>query len=602
MQGGAAVAAGHPRVVQAATDVLSADGNAYDAWIAAVATACICEPVLTSLGGGGFLLAAPADGRPVVIDFFTQTPQQRPPIPEELDFRAFDAQFGTETQEFWIGWGTTAVPGVVAGIFEVHRRFGRMPLREILTPAIQAANEGVAVSEAQAGLFQVVKAAFLSTAESRALFGSARTPGEILAAGETLRFPEFADVLDCLAAEGPDLFYRGEIAAALLEASRDAGVLQRADLESYSAEMRAPLSTTFEGAQILINPPPAAGGLLASLGLSLLDGAGLGALHRNDDAHARLVAKAIGRTVDIEAQEGWDPEEGGADPVLLARWREEIRNLRFASQGTTHASIIDRHGNVASATVSNGSGSGCIIPGTGIMVNNMLGEAELNPGGFHAWPLDQRLTWDHDGAHGRALAEWNTRRDRVRGIAPHPLGHPSGDRQSCRAWRDSRRSDRGASPPCDGRTAQRGGRVRSRQPYTDSVGLAGSQDLGRSKRVLRWRPRRPRVNGQYGSVWRPAPGGCCLDRFGGRHVTGPTWGTASEFHSPTRIRSRPTARWSPIGWNPVGQVKFSVQEEIPVSGTGSEESVQAERLLHSQVAKPLVDLCTGQEIRPVIAP
>ena len=392
MQGGAAVAAGHPRVVQAAVDVLSADGNAYDAWIAAVATACVCEPVLTSLGGGGFLLAAPADGRPVVIDFFTQTPRHRPPIPEELDFRAFDAQFGTETQEFWIGWGTTAVPGVVAGIFEVHQRLGRMPLREILTPAIQAANEGVAVREAQAGLFQVVKTAFLSTAESRAIFGSARTPGEILAVGETLRFPEFADVLDCLAAEGPNLFYRGEIAAALLEASRDAGVLQRADLESYSAEMRAPLSTTFEGAEILINPPPAAGGLLASLGLSLLDGAGLGALHQNDDAHARLVAKAIGRTVDIEALNDWDPEEGEADPVLLARWRDEIRNLRFASQGTTHASIVDRHGNVASATVSNGSGSGCMIPGTGIMVNNMLGEAELNPGGFHAWPLDQRLT------------------------------------------------------------------------------------------------------------------------------------------------------------------------------------------------------------------
>ena len=226
MNGGAAVSAGHPRVVQAAVDVLSSDGNAYDAWIAAIATACICEPVLTSLGGGGFLLAAPADSRPVVIDFFTQTPRQHPPAPDELDFHAFDAQFGTETQEFRIGWGTTAVPGVVAGMFEVHQRFGRMPVREILSPAIHAAKEGVPVSEAQAGLFQVVKTAFLSTPESRAIFGSARAPDNILGVGELLRFPHLADVLDCLAAEGPDLFYRGEIAAAFLECSRDAGVYE----------------------------------------------------------------------------------------------------------------------------------------------------------------------------------------------------------------------------------------------------------------------------------------------------------------------------------------------------------------------------------------
>ena len=392
MDGGAAVAAGHPRVVQAAVDVLSADGNAYDAWIAAIATACICEPVLTSLGGGGFLLAAPADGRPVVIDFFTQTPRQHPPAPDELDFRAFDAQFGTETQEFRIGWGTTAVPGVVAGMFEVHRRFGRMPIREILSPAIQAANEGVPVSEAQAGLFQVVKTAFLSTPESRAIFGSAKAPDEIFGVGELLRFPHLADVLDCLAAEGPDLFYRGEIAAAFLECSRNAGVLHRSDLKSYAAETRTPLTANFEGAEILFNPPPAAGGLLSALGLGLLEGARLGDLFQKSDAHARLVAQAIGRTVDVEALNDWDPAVGETDPALLARWREEVRQLRFASQGTTHASIVDRRGNVASATVSNGSGSGCIIPGTDIMVNNMLGEAELNPGGFHAWPLDQRLT------------------------------------------------------------------------------------------------------------------------------------------------------------------------------------------------------------------
>ena len=391
MQGKAAVAAGHPQVVQAAVDVLAEDGNAYDAWIAAIAASCICEPVLASFGGGGFLLASPADGPPAVVDFFTQTPRRRRSSTAQEDFRSVHAQFGTETQEFWIGWGTVAVPGVVAGIFEVHERFGRMPLGDILAPAIDAAKAGVAVTEAQADLFQVVRDAYLATPESRAAFGCKAHSGDVLRNGEVLQVPEFADVLDCLAREGSDLFYRGEIAASIVEASSGSG-LQRADLESYAAAVRAPLESVFEGAEVLTNPAPAAGGVLTAVGLGLVDGTGLGDLRQTGDRHARLLAEAIRRTVEVESDAGWDPARGQVDPSLLKQWQASIRNLRRANQGTTHASIIDRYGNVASATVSNGIGSGCMIPDTGIMLNNMLGEAELNPGGLDGWPSDTRLT------------------------------------------------------------------------------------------------------------------------------------------------------------------------------------------------------------------
>ncbi len=388
----AGIAAGHPRVVQAAVDVLDADGNAFDAWVAATAASCVCEPVLASLGGGGYLLAAPAEGRPAVFDFFTHTPGRHPHSIDDLDFHAFDAQFGTETQEFHIGWATVAVPGQVAGMFEVHRQLGRMPIREVLQPAMAAAKEGVAVNDAQADIFQIVRTGFLSTEASRAVFGSASGPGGILGTGEILRLPDFADVLDCLAAEGPDLFYRGEIAAAVLDAAGAGGVLRRHDLESYRVDVRAPLSVRFEDAEVFVNSPPAAGGVLTALALGLLNGLELGRLRQTGDLHAGLVASAIGRTVDAEALNDWEPGPEAVDPVLLARWRDEIRDLRFATRGTTHASIVDRFGNMASGTVSNGSGSGCIVPGTGIMMNNMLGEAELNPEGFHRWPLDSRMT------------------------------------------------------------------------------------------------------------------------------------------------------------------------------------------------------------------
>ena len=229
-------------------------------------------------------------------------------------------------------------------------------------------------------------------------------------------------------------------------------------------------------------PQPAAS--CRALGLDLLDGARLGDLSQRSDIHARLVAQAIGRTVDVEALSDWDPAVGEADPALLARWREEVRQRRFASQGTTHASIVDRHGNVASATVSNGSGSGCIIPGTDIMVNNMLGEAELNPGGFHIWPLDQRAHV-HDDAHYARWADGPPGRARLGRVAAYPLRHPSGDRERCGPWHVARRCDRGAAAPCHRRAPQCRRRLRPGRSSPDALGLAGSPGLGGAKRLFR---------------------------------------------------------------------------------------------------------------------
>jgi gamma-glutamyltranspeptidase/glutathione hydrolase len=123
------VAAGHPRTVAAAEAILRAGGNAFDAAVAAMAAACVAEPVLASLGGGGFVLACPAHGRPRVYDFFVDTPLQRLPR-KDLDFYPLLADFGTQTQEFHIGRGSIATPGYVAGMFAVQRELGRMSMRD----------------------------------------------------------------------------------------------------------------------------------------------------------------------------------------------------------------------------------------------------------------------------------------------------------------------------------------------------------------------------------------------------------------------------------------------------------------------------------------
>ncbi len=388
------VAAGHGITAGAAEQILRAGGNAYDAVLGGLCAACVCEPVLASLGGGGFLLACPASGAPRVYDFFVHTPARRRP-PEELDFRPVLCDFGTATQEFHIGRGTAAVPGAVRGLFDVHAELGSMPMRDIVAPAVEAARAGVEVTAFQAYLFEVVSPTMGATPESRALFASRRVDESLVTAGERLAQPELADALEILAIEGADLFYRGEMGRAIAEDMREGGLLQAADLESYAVERRRPIAFEHAGVQVLINPPPASGGVLVAFGAALLateDGS-LPAFGSAE--HVGRLASAMELTAEarVDAHAGGGVDEAVLlDPTFLARYRREIVGRMRAPRGTTHLSVIDAAGNVASLTASNGEGSGYVVPGTGIVVNNMLGEEDLNPGGFHRWPMAHRMT------------------------------------------------------------------------------------------------------------------------------------------------------------------------------------------------------------------
>ena len=186
------VAAGHEATVGAAEEVLRAGGNAFDAAVAAMAAACAAEPVLASLGGGGFMMACPASGSPRLFDFFVHTPRRAGRL-DELDFYPIEADFGPVRQEFHIGRGTIAVPGFVAGMFRVHAELGSMPMRELVAPAVTLARDGVETTDFQAYLFSVVRPTFEATAACREIFGSRVRDGELVTAGERLRQPALAD-------------------------------------------------------------------------------------------------------------------------------------------------------------------------------------------------------------------------------------------------------------------------------------------------------------------------------------------------------------------------------------------------------------------------
>jgi gamma-glutamyltranspeptidase/glutathione hydrolase len=272
-----------------------------------------------------------------------------------------------------------------------------MPLKRIIEPALALARNGFEMNKLQAYIFGVVGGIYLSTEASRAIFCSREEPGKLVREGETVFNPAFADALESLANEGDDLFYFGEIAARIDEDCRSGGALTRADLEAYRIERRTPLSLDYRDARLYTNPPPSTGGILIAFALELIKGVGWGQAEFGSSAHLHRLVRVmeLTNTARVESRlhqtNGEDAAETLLDPALIDAYRAKVLDHPKALRGTTHISVIDRDGNAAALTLSNGEGAGYIVPGTGIMMNNMLGEEDIMPHGFHQWPADTRM-------------------------------------------------------------------------------------------------------------------------------------------------------------------------------------------------------------------
>jgi gamma-glutamyltranspeptidase/glutathione hydrolase len=389
------VAAGHPLTAAAGAEILSQGGNAFDAAIAAVLTAWVTESVLTSAGGGGFLLAHTAQGHQCLFDFFTQTPRHRP-VAFKPDFYPIEANFGDAVQEFHVGLGSIAVPGNVAGMWHIHQRLGRLPMAAIAAPAIRHAQAGVPVNQFMAYCFNLLRPILSATESSRAIYAP---QGKLLGEGDRLHLPDMAATLQALVREGPGLFYEGELAQRLVQDSQAyGGYLSAADLSHYRVLERQPLTLNYRGHTLMTNPPPSSGGTLIAFALALLAGEnGLSApwgtaQHLHHLAHAMALTNEARRDgYDDRLYEG-DVAEWFLSASHLQRYQSALSQVVNKWGSTTHISVLDREGNAASVTSSNGEGSTYVIPGTQIMLNNMLGEADLHPHGFHQWHPHQRIS------------------------------------------------------------------------------------------------------------------------------------------------------------------------------------------------------------------
>ncbi|MFT5113765.1 MAG: gamma-glutamyltranspeptidase/glutathione hydrolase [Parasphingorhabdus sp.] len=388
----ATVACGHQNTGHASIEVLREGGNAIDAAIAGFFSACINEPVLASPGGGGFAMIRPRGAAPMLLDFFTQTPGQRKPI-DQLDIETIQVDFGRATQDFHIGCGTIATPGAISGVFEMHRQMGRIPFRELVVPAIEQIKNRVAVSKQQADILKLVEPIYNSRQSAIDLFASRTQENRLIGEGEVIDWSELADVLDALGREGKDIFYRGEIAGRIQQLSESSGgSINRQDLENYQSIWRTPLKTSFRQADIWLNPMPSSGGCLIMFALQLLDRQTVLQGKNYFTSIADCLALTNEARLKTTSRSVFPDLELLLDDQYVAEMATELAQKAHAWKGTTHLSVVDDEGTSIAMTVTNGEGCGEVLQGTGVMLNNMLGEEDLNPRGINQWPLDERLS------------------------------------------------------------------------------------------------------------------------------------------------------------------------------------------------------------------
>jgi len=374
-----AIATGNRLGTEAAVKVAREGGNAVDACLAAAVMGWVAEPFFTSIGGSGFVtLRSPAD-EVEVIDGNTVMPFTVPREPGEGIKRIFLPDYADGIY-MGIAGGSVAIPGVLAAVRRAWERHGRIEWAALFQDAIEAAREGIAFPKTSDYYLSCTWETIWSHYEVTAATFS--VDGRPMREGELCRQPELGDALELIADKGPEVFYEGELGQELVDAiGDDGGFMTLEDLRSYEAEVRAPIAARAFGWDVWSNPPPSVGGVTLVHMLALLEHANL-----DDPVEAlRAIVEAQRAAVGYRKERYQDPSS------VAVAFEEALSGLQRRtprSSDTTHMSAADADGNVCSITESNGYGSGLSV--LGMLLNNTLGEEELNPLGFHRLPPGSR--------------------------------------------------------------------------------------------------------------------------------------------------------------------------------------------------------------------
>ena len=396
---GMVVAAEH-LAAEAGLGVLRAGGNAADAAAATGFALAVTFPVAGNLGGGGFAVLRQPDGSATTLDF-----RETAPAAATRDmYLGPDGEPDPDLSRR--GWLAVGVPGAVAGLLEMQRRWGRLDRAAVLDPAVALARDGFPLSDAEAARLNGFRTRFADFAATDALFGGtaaarAGNPDSLWRAGDRLRQPDLARTLTRIRDRGRDGFYRGPTADFLVDAMRaGGGLITHADLASYRPVERAPVEGTYRGHRVLSMPPPSSGGVALVQLLNAVEPHDLGALGFGSSASVHLMAEAMRRVYADRAEWLGDPDfvdvpvAGLTGKGYMTRRMADFDAARAGasdstvagappeSPQTTHFSIVDRDGFAVSLTTTlNGAyGSLAVAPGTGFLLNNEMDDFSAKPG------------------------------------------------------------------------------------------------------------------------------------------------------------------------------------------------------------------------------
>src|SRR4051794_31974708 len=324
------------------------------------------------------MLVHTASGEDHLLDFFVAAPGRGLEGAEPAELTPIDIHFSEDAvQRFNVGPSSVGAHGNPLGLAEALERFGTSSLAELTAAPARAARDGIEVVQMQAFLFRILEPILRSTPECSELYAPG---GRLLAEGDSWRMPELGDLLERLGAEGPAFLYAGEVGHACSDwVLARGGLLTTEDLAGYRVVEREPAEVGYQGRRVLTNPPPSSGGILIADALGILE--------RLDRPHGPdVIAEVIAstnRARDEEFLAGLS-QQGYLEQFLRKDALDNVATeVRSRLGNTTHISVLDADGSCATVTCSNGSCSGVVVPGTGMHLNNMLGEQDLNPLGYH---------------------------------------------------------------------------------------------------------------------------------------------------------------------------------------------------------------------------
>ncbi len=388
----AAVVSDHHLASAIGAAVLKDGGNAIDAAVATGFALAVCFPAAGNIGGGGFMIYRRASGESFALDYREIAPKAA--------FREMylDAK-GNPTNESYLGYRAAGVPGTVAGFWEAHKKFGKLPWRRLVQPAVNMAAKGFSLSSAQAADFTAfgkLNKQFPATYRNFSGDGAGLKPGQNFVQSD------LAKTLERIRDLGRDGFYQGKTADEIdSEMHANRGLITKEDLAGYKPEWREPLVGNWNGAEIATMPPPSSGGVIVLMMLGMLKDDDLKKSGLNSAGTIHLMAESMKRCFADRAEYMADPGFAKVpissllDPVYLARRRAEIGSRATPSESikpgleagqeseqTTHFSIVDAEGNAVSQTytINDSYGSKVTSPKLGFIWNNEMDDFTAKPG------------------------------------------------------------------------------------------------------------------------------------------------------------------------------------------------------------------------------